>query len=122
ADSARPPALPGDDRDQSLVCPPRCRTGFINAFQPGRHIPQGLKPACLLALAARLKPCPSQNPFFPKHTYETNSKTFILRRPAPGPRPPDGTCDLHSCGASNEQCYDRSPARWRPNGPPAGTS
>src|ERR1019366_3402985 len=63
ADSARPPALPGDDRDRSLVCPPRCRTGFINAFQPGRHIPQGLKPACLLALAARLKPCPSQNTF-----------------------------------------------------------
>jgi hypothetical protein len=50
----------------------------MNAFQPGRHIPQGLKPACLLALGGTAEAVP-----YPKPIYETNSKTFILRRSAP---------------------------------------
>src|SRR5271157_1165426 len=61
----------------SLLLSPRA--GFINAFQFGRHVPQGLKPASLLTLGGTaeavpfqnkvktrvfpqpLKPCPTQN-------------------------------------------------------------
>src|SRR5450759_4203720 len=39
------------------------RTGFINASQPGRHIPQGLKPACLLALGGTAEAVPFPKPF-----------------------------------------------------------
>jgi hypothetical protein len=35
--------------------------GFINAFQPGRHVPQGLKLACLLAVGGTAEAVPLQN-------------------------------------------------------------
>ncbi|MGB9203579.1 MAG: hypothetical protein WCB94_06325 [Terriglobales bacterium] len=40
------------------------------ALQTGRHIPQGLKPACLLALGGTGEAVP-----FPQTIYETSSKT-----------------------------------------------
>jgi hypothetical protein len=58
--------------------------GFINAFQPGRHIPQGLKPACLLAMGGTAEAVP-----FPKTIYETSSKTLAESEGArSGPREP----------------------------------
>src|ERR1035437_154187 len=68
-------------------------------FQPGRHVPQGLKPACLLAVggtAEALHPS-RQNPRlpgapavpFPKTIYETSSKTLAESEGArSGPREP----------------------------------
>ena len=53
------------------------RVCFINPFPVGRHIPQGLKPACLLALGGPAEAVP-----FPKPIYETRYKhagTHIIR-------------------------------------------
>jgi hypothetical protein len=47
--------LPGHSATSAI------RTGFINAFQPGRHVPQGLKPACLLAVGGTAEAVPLQN-------------------------------------------------------------
>ena len=51
--------LPGHSATSAI------RTGFINAFQPGRHVPQGLKPACLLAVGGTAEAVPFQNKAFP---------------------------------------------------------
>jgi hypothetical protein len=51
------------------------RTGFINAFEPGRHLPQGLKPACLLALGGTAEAVP-----FPRTIYETSFRSFASLR------------------------------------------
>src|SRR5450759_4684775 len=44
------------------------RAGFINAFQLGRHVPQGLKPAFLQGLNGTAEAVP-----YPKPIYETSS-------------------------------------------------
>src|SRR5450759_2540640 len=64
------------------------RPGLINAFQPGRPIPQGLKPSCSLALGGTAEAVP-----FPKTIYETS---------------PSGHLDLFWIG----DLPPESPGRW----------
>ena len=45
------------------------RTGFIDAFPLGRHVPQGLKPAFFRALKGTAEAVP-----YPKPIYETSSR------------------------------------------------
>src|ERR1019366_4860781 len=48
------------------------RAGFINAFQLGRHVPQGLKPAFFRALNGTAEAVP-----YPKPIHETSSTSFF---------------------------------------------
>src|SRR5208337_4371037 len=50
------------------------RTGFINALQFGRHVPQGLKPAFFQVLNGTAEAVP-----YPKPIYETSSRTLLAQ-------------------------------------------